>query len=437
MRGEIMAGVQWSGGKCKKYGAKQKLMHCDKEERARRTHKNDDIDKSKSHLNMQAFDLDYAQTCKKYDDRIDPIVKETITRSKRKTIRKDAVYCVSPIVYVPEGLTQQQQQEFVAHTFDYFKKRFGDNYINGYAHFDEQHYYTDATTKEQRLSQVHIHNFIIPEVDGVLNAKVFTNRKTIEEVVKHFEEYTYETFGIHYVKGTKSKSRKTVEELKQASAKAENERLEKDIKSNQRLFDEAKKEHKEAYSKLIDQENEKVKKIAENDNHIQQQEATKEENDNHIQQQKATIDNNNSIIAKQEQQKLEYEQAKNDVSFFDVIKMNTYYGKKKMRALEDNYNDIARQDIEIRRTSHNLGEQNKVFKSLMEQFEKVAKELGFTKVEDFANNLDNAVRVAPEKIKQVFREVGVSLEQVIKEANELSKSQERIETYRLPNYDER
>ena len=49
-------------------------------------------------------------------------MKETIIRSKRKTIRKDAVYCVSPIVYVPEGLTQQQQQEFVAHTFDYFKK---------------------------------------------------------------------------------------------------------------------------------------------------------------------------------------------------------------------------------------------------------------------------------------------------------------------------
>ena len=62
---------------------------------------------------------------------------------------------------------------------------------------------------------------IIPEVDGKLNCKKMTLRKNMKELNREVDVMTQAEFGCSFLSGTKKKSTKKVEELKQESEYAE------------------------------------------------------------------------------------------------------------------------------------------------------------------------------------------------------------------------
>ena len=208
-----MAGVQWSNGKLRKGEAKHQFMHCEIEERLKRSHKNDDIDKDKTAGNLSAFGLSYTDLCKKYDRRINPLIINTEKKNGRK-LRSDAVHCSCSIVYVPDTLNDTQKKQFVNAVFDYYKREFGANYIEGFYHQDEIHDYINPKTKEVVSSLGHIHNFVIPEVDNCLNAKKFINRKRINDLNKFLNDYCMREFGVPYMTGAGKEEGKSVEEMK-------------------------------------------------------------------------------------------------------------------------------------------------------------------------------------------------------------------------------
>lgn len=62
---------------------------------------------------------------------------------------------------------------------------------------------------------------IVPAVDGKLNAKQLSLRKNMKALNREVEQMTQKEFGCAFMTGTKKKSVKTVEELKQESEYAE------------------------------------------------------------------------------------------------------------------------------------------------------------------------------------------------------------------------
>lgn len=441
-----MAGVQWTGGKFKKFEAKRQFMHCDIDERLKRSHNNTEIDKDKTHLNYSAFNLTYEQTCEKYDKRLKPIIDATIKKqlekaNGKKTLRKDAVLLVSPIVYVPNELNDAQKREFINHTFDYFQARYGENYINGYAHFDEQHTYIDPTTKKERLSQVHIHNFIVPEIDGVLNAKKSTDRAVINEVNKDFEEYTFKTFGIHYVKGEKTKTRGTVEQLKQASKKAEIELLDEkatkkanDLIRLQRADEIMTKEHEEkereheAFKADIAEERKQIE--AQKNQEEQELSKIRDEKDAVITEKEEASKNLQEILAKNEEAKRDYEEFQK-LSF--VGRWWKYWKEKsEHNKLKDGLNDYAKKynamvrEVEAsRRAETRRAEQDRKIKKPLENILNRFNKYGIKSIEQFDEYTRLLEANEPEKLEKLAKDLlnDKDLQTVIEEKKNIKDEQ--------------
>jgi hypothetical protein len=98
------------------------------------------------------------------------------------------------------------------------------NLVNSYIHFDEIHDYKDAETGQERTSRVHAHYFFIPERNGQLDGKWFSSRANMVDVNKKIDDFCREHFRIRFMDGTKKKSRKSVETLKNESNKIEYDR---------------------------------------------------------------------------------------------------------------------------------------------------------------------------------------------------------------------
>lgn len=438
-----MAGVAWRGSKMKKNKVKQNMLHCEKEERKNRSHKNENIDKTLTDNNISAYGLSYEEMIKKYDERIKPIELKTkqMYRQLGRSMRKDTVYCLCPIVYVPNELDEDESLQFTNHIFDYFKNKFGANYIEGILHTDEQHEYVN-TNKEIVMSQKHIHNFIIPEIDGKLNAKKMVDRKLINEINKHIEDYCIQEFGIHYVKGTNTKSRKTVEELKAQSHELEiqlqKEKLEKEINElNNAIRNKGKEINRinntinnkeKAYATLSDD----YESLSHDYNLIENEYYSTQNNVDELENEKKQLEEAiNQKNIELQQKNIELEEARK-MNMLDTVKYNGYKNKKEkdelLRKLDEKDETIIDLDKKCRIYSNAV-------KEILPAVEKIEKAFNMPKgIKEIAQMLDDKTRTNPEQI-ELIKEHIAPLENIINITHELYKN-DPIRTIEIPrNWD--
>lgn len=199
--------------------AKAVFAHCESDERLTREHSNTDINKARTHLNMafDAFEDGYTGVCKAYDDCI-----EALDANPKQNKRKDRVTCVGLEIPAPDGMSDDMAREWCVDAYEAVRERLGDTVLGGVAHFDEIHDYRDPETKEVRTSRPHLHIYAVPDVGGKLNAKQYTARRQMVGMNAAIEAMTAAKYpGFKFQNGTKKKSKKSVEALKNDSERAE------------------------------------------------------------------------------------------------------------------------------------------------------------------------------------------------------------------------
>lgn len=211
-----MASCKFEGGKYK--GATEVKAHFRHNDispvrRAIAKKKNKHIDLNKCKYNFSILGLSYEQRCKKYDNRIAYLDKNGNTNK-----RKDRVTAQCLEIPVPKDLPRDRYHDWFFRIADMLRAKYGeDNFIDGDIHYDEEHPYIDSETGEEVVSRVHAHFMIVPEVGGTLNCKKMTLRKNMKALNREVDAMTKSEFGCAFMTGTKKKSYKTVEELKQES----------------------------------------------------------------------------------------------------------------------------------------------------------------------------------------------------------------------------
>lgn len=199
--------------------AKAIFRHCESEKRLEMEHSNTDINKARTWMNMQfeAFDGGYDAVCKAYDDYI-----EALDAKPGQNKRKDRVTLVGLEIPTPEGMPDDVAREWCIDAYEVVRQQLGDTVLGGVAHFDEVHEYRDPETKETRTSRPHLHMYAVPDVGGKLNAKQYTGRRNMVAMNASIEAMTAARYpGFKFQNGTKKKSKKSVEELKNDSERAE------------------------------------------------------------------------------------------------------------------------------------------------------------------------------------------------------------------------
>ena len=199
--------------------AKAVFAHCESDERLTREHSNTDINKARTHLNMafDAFEDGYTGVCKAYDDYI-----EALDANPKQNKRKDRVTCVGLEIPAPDGMSDDMAREWCVDAYEAVRERLGDTVLGGVAHFDEIHDYRDPETKEVRTSRPHLHIYAVPDIGGKLNAKQYTARRQMVGMNAAIEAMTAAKYpGFKFQNGTKKKSKKSVEALKNDSERAE------------------------------------------------------------------------------------------------------------------------------------------------------------------------------------------------------------------------
>lgn len=192
---------------------KAMLRHCDGEERMEANHSNIDIDKSKTSGNMQG-DLDYAAPCQKYSERI-----AFLDAKPGANKRKDRVICFGLNVPAPKDLKPEDEKAFFLAAIKIIINQYGENnIIQYYMHQDEKHAYIHAETGERCMSRSHLQCYVVPEHNGKLNGKWFSSRANMVKLNNSIHRMAQEQFGVMFMDGSKRKSRKTVEQLKNESA---------------------------------------------------------------------------------------------------------------------------------------------------------------------------------------------------------------------------
>ncbi len=95
-----MAGVEWSGCKCKGgTEAKGKMLHFDKEQRLKHGHNNPDIDLSKTADNFSYYGRSFAQKCRKYDEQV-----ESAKVKLQRTGKNANTTMIGLVIYLPKAL---------------------------------------------------------------------------------------------------------------------------------------------------------------------------------------------------------------------------------------------------------------------------------------------------------------------------------------------
>jgi hypothetical protein len=215
--------------------AKAMLRHDDSKMREQANfHTNDQIDKSKSHLNVNLTGRSYEEAKRYYDDMV------FIARSKAKRkARADQVTLVSYETPCPEWMTSREDKiAFQQRVLDIQCEMFGrENLVSSHIHFDEVHDYYDPKEGRMRTSLVHAHTTFVPvDKDGCLRAKNITSRVNIVRMNNAVNEMCVKEFGKPFNNG-KGKRGKSVEALKSdtrlAEMKAEEERLKIEREKNE------------------------------------------------------------------------------------------------------------------------------------------------------------------------------------------------------------
>lgn len=122
---------------------------------------------------------------------IDKAVKRHQEASGGRSPRKDAVGICTWCVTLPEGVPDEQAEQFFGWTLALFRKRYGkDNVPLGFVHMDE-------TTP-------HMHIPVIPLLDDKFNAKKFHDKRDLSTIHQDFDKATaedrpqYVAAGFHY-----------------------------------------------------------------------------------------------------------------------------------------------------------------------------------------------------------------------------------------------
>ena len=191
--------------------ARALMKHCDKVERLKNEHSNKDINKKETNNNLQLYeDETLKQTMKRFTDRI-----KELDASSNTNKRKDRVELFSLDIPVPHGIPEK---EFFCFMCEAFKKVYGEkNIVNMYLHTDEKHSYIDTEAKKEKMSLNHIHAFLVPEIEGKLQGKLFSSKNRMRDLNKAIDNYCKKTYSIPFLTGEKIRSKAKVEELKKVS----------------------------------------------------------------------------------------------------------------------------------------------------------------------------------------------------------------------------
>ena len=226
--------------KIKQHELKALLRHCDKNERLKVEHSNEDINKEMTWKNAQ-FCGSYEEVCNYFDD----ILRELDSKPKANT-RYDRVvaYAIEGTLPEPdeEKDTQKQRDAWIAGIEKVIKREYPEMVVLAkYIHYDEVHEYINPENGERVFSRPHVHMYVMPVIEGRLNGKKFFQHKTsLIQLHRQIDDLTRSIYGISYGNGTKKKSFNSVEHLKYESKKAELEKrrvalveMEKDLINRQ------------------------------------------------------------------------------------------------------------------------------------------------------------------------------------------------------------
>ena len=226
-----MASVDWqkhSGGT----SVKAQFRHCDKDERLKAEHANEEIDKSLTYKNLSfgAFNGDYKSICHAYDERIKYIDEHA---GLKKKPRKDRVTCMSWSISCPAGMSDDMASKWFTDVYDLLNTEYSD-VLGASAHFDEVHEYVDASTGETAVSRPHMHVFVLPvvEKDGFrrLVGKDFSKRENMVKLNNRIQAMTEDKYpGYTFMTGVKHPGKyQPVEDLKCRSKEAQAIQAEKE-----------------------------------------------------------------------------------------------------------------------------------------------------------------------------------------------------------------
>lgn len=211
-----MASCNW-----KKYhggtAAKGIMRHSTKDTRLEDEHTNKDLRKELTHLNMDFGAMgSYAAACKAYDQRLAEL--DAMPGANK---RKDRVTLVGLCIPAPDGMDADTARKWFVDAYQIVCDELGEkNVIGGSVHFDEVHDYRNTETKQMVESRFHLQAYGVPEKNGKLNAKAVTSRSAMIRMNNRIHAMTAERYpGYRFMDGSKKKSRKSVEELKQESDK--------------------------------------------------------------------------------------------------------------------------------------------------------------------------------------------------------------------------
>lgn len=232
-----MASANWlkmSGGT----DVKSKFRHCDKDERLKVKHANEEIDTNLTYKNLSfgIFQQDYKSACHAYDERIEYIDKHA---GLKKKPRKDRVTCVSWSIPQPEGMSEYMASRWFTDVYGLLTREYSE-VLGASVHFDEVHEYIDASTGETVKSRPHMHAFVLPvvEKDGFnrLVGKDFSKRENMIKLNNSIQKLTEDKYpGYTFMTGVKHPGKyQTVEDMKGQSKRlqAEKERLQKEIEAD-------------------------------------------------------------------------------------------------------------------------------------------------------------------------------------------------------------
>lgn len=207
--------------KVKQHELKALLRHCDKNERLKVEHSNEEINKEMTWKNAQ-FCGSYEEVCNYFDD----ILRELDSKPKANT-RYDRVvaYAIEGPLPEPdeEKDTQKQRDAWIAGVEKVIKREYPEMVVLAkYIHYDEVHEYINPENGEHVLSRPHVHMYVMPVIEGRLNGKKFFQYKTsMIQFHREIDDLTKSIYGFSYGNGTKKKSFDSVEHLKYESKMAE------------------------------------------------------------------------------------------------------------------------------------------------------------------------------------------------------------------------
>lgn len=192
--------------------AKAIFRHCATDTREKGNHKNQDIDKTLTKQNLYYKTQCYADVVRAYDDRLKELEKTN------KNHRKDAVTALCLEIPVPANIPPGKIREWSSDTLHILEGFYGaDNLLGAFVHVDERHHYRDARDGQLKTSREHIHAFLVPELNGQLNAKVVMGRGRMREINNRVDDMTRSKYGLKFKTGEGKKRVESVEELKQQS----------------------------------------------------------------------------------------------------------------------------------------------------------------------------------------------------------------------------